>query len=257
MRILVIGDVTSQRGIEHLCKNLWKYRKEQRIDFGVVNGENASFISGIVSEQADELLRAGADVITGGNHTLRAKGITKLLEERCEVLRPINFGDAAPGSGYGIFDADGYRVLVINALGIVNVEPRLDSPFAYIDRALSECEGRYDIAVLDIHAEATGEKLAIGHAYDGRISAIFGTHTHVPTADMQILPGGSGYVTDVGMCGESGGILGMDAAVVVEKMRTRLPLYFKPANGEVLADGVIFDIDTSTGKANAVERVKF
>lgn len=257
MRILVIGDVTSQRGVEHLCKNLWKYRRENRIDFCVVNGENASFISGIAPDQAEELLRSGADVITGGNHTLRAKGVQRLLEERGEVLRPVNFGDCAPGLGYGIFDADGYRVLVISALGIVNVEPRLDSPYGYIDRVLAECAGKYDASVLDIHAEATGEKLAIGYAYDGKINVIFGTHTHVPTADLQILPRGTGYVTDVGMCGESGGVLGMDADIVVERMRTRLPIYFKPASGEVVADGAIFDVDMSTGMTKAVERVKF
>ena len=257
MRILAIGDVTSQRGVEHLSKNLWKFRKENRIDFCVVNGENASFISGIVAEQADELVRGGADVITGGNHTMRAKGAMGLFEQRCEVLRPVNFGDGAPGAGFGIFDAQGYRVLVINALGIVNVEPRLDSPYSYIDRVLSELDGRYDLAVLDIHAEATGEKLAIGYAYDGKINVIFGTHTHVPTADMQILPGGTGYVSDIGMCGESGGVLGMDPEIVVERMRTRLPIYFKPASGEVVADGVIFDVDVSTGRVKTVERVKF
>ena len=257
MRILAIGDVTSQRGVEHLSKNLWKFRKENKIDFCIVNGENASFISGIVAEQADELLRGGADVITGGNHTKRAKGAFSLLEQRSEVLRPVNFGDSVVGNGYGIYDAQGYRVLVISALGIVGVEPRLDSPFGYIDRVLAECDGRYDLAVLDIHAEATGEKLAIGYAYDGKINVIFGTHTHVPTADMQILPCGTGYVTDVGMCGESGGILGMDPEIVVERMRTRLPIYFKAASGDASADGVIFDVDISTGRVKTVERVKF
>ena len=256
MKILAIGDVTSPRGVEHLCKNLWKYRKEKGIDFCVVNGENASFISGIAAEQAEELLRSGADVITGGNHTMHAKGASRFLEEMREVLRPVNYGDAAPGRGYDIFDASGYRVLIINALGIVGVEPRLDSPFVYIDRVLSECRGKYDLAVLDIHAEATGEKLAIGHAYDGKINVIFGTHTHVPTADMQVLPKGSGYVSDLGMCGESGGILGMDSEIVVERMRTRLPIYYKPASGDVVADGVIFDVDTSTGAVKTVERVK-
>ena len=257
MRILAIGDVTSQRGVEHLSKNLWKFRKENKIDFCIVNGENASFISGIVAEQADELLRGGADVITGGNHTMRAKGAFSLLEQRSEVLRPVNFGESVVGNGYGIYDAQGYRVLVISALGIVGVEPRLDSPFGYIDRVLAECDGRYDLAVLDIHAEATGEKLAIGYAYDGKINVIFGTHTHVPTADMQILPRGTGYVTDVGMCGESGGILGMDPEIVVERMRTRLPIYFKAASGDASADGVIFDVDISTGRVKTVERVKF
>ena len=257
MKILVIGDVTSPRGADHLCERLWKFREQKKIDFCVVNGENAAFITGISPELADRLIRGGADAITGGNHTLRAKGVQRLLEERREVLRPVNFGDVAPGCGYGIFDADGYRVLVISALGIVNLEPRLDSPYAYIDRVLDECAGEYDVSVLDIHAEATGEKLALGYAYDGRINVIFGTHTHVPTADLQVLPRGTGYVTDVGMCGESGGVLGMDAETVVEKMRTRLPIYFKPASGEVVADGVIFDVDVTEKRVKTLGRVKF
>jgi len=257
MKILVIGDVTSPKGVEHLTKNLWRYRKEKGIDFCIVNGENASFICGISGELAEELLLSGADVITGGNHTLHAKNIDSVLDSRCEILRPINYGDSAAGSGYGIFDAQGYRVLVINALGIVNIEPRLDSPYPYIDRLLCELEGRYDLCVLDFHAEATGEKLALGYAYDGKINVIFGTHTHVPTADEQILPLGSGYISDVGMCGESGGILGMDAEVVVRKMRTRLPIRFKAASGECVANGAIFDYDFASRRVVALERVKF
>lgn len=257
MRILAIGDVTSARGVEHLKRNLWRFREEKRIDFCVVNGENASFISGIVREQAEELLRSGADCITGGNHTMNARGAEAMLEEFPEVLRPINYGDSVSGRGYGIFDAMGYRILVINALGIVGVEPRLDNPYTFIDKALAECEGDYDLAVLDIHAEATGEKLAVGYAYDGKVGVIFGTHTHVPTADAMVLPNGSGYVTDLGMCGESGGVLGMDSSTVVEKMRTRLPIRFKAAAGEPTADGVIFDYDMSAKRVVALERVKF
>ena len=257
MRILAMGDVTSPLGIEHLKRNLWKFREENKIDFCVVNGENAGFISGITAEQAEELLRSGADVITGGNHTMHARNAERLLDEFPEVLRPINYGESVLGRGYGIFDAQGYRVLVISALGIVNIEPRLDSPYDYIDRALSECSGEYDVAILDIHAEATGEKLALGYAYDGRINIIFGTHTHVPTADTMILPAGTGYVTDVGMCGETGGVLGMDTQTVIERMRTRLPIRFKAAVGEPSADGVIFDFDLTEKRVVTVERVKF
>ena len=179
------------------------------------------------------------------------------MEENPEMLRPINFGDAAPGRGYTILDANGYRLLVINAMGNVHIEPNLDSPFAAIDRALKNEAGNYDFSILDIHAEATGEKLAVGYAFDGRINVIFGTHTHVKTADLQILPNGTGYITDVGMCGESGGIIGMDAATVVERMRTHLPLPFKAAEGVCRADGVIFTLDTSSGRVTEVESVEF
>ncbi len=257
MKILVIGDVTSPSGIEHLKRNLWKFREQNKIDFCVVNGENASFITGISPELAEVLLRAGADCITGGNHTLRNRKTYTYLDDTAEILRPVNFGDDAPGRGYTILDCNGYRMLVINALGRVHMDPMLDSPFTHIDRVLRECEGRYDFAILDIHAEATGEKMAVGYAYDGKINIVFGTHTHVKTADGMVLPCGTGYITDVGMCGESGGILGMDAETVVLRMRSNLPHSFKSASGKCHADGVIFTLDTASGRVTGVEPVGF
>lgn len=257
MKILVIGDVTSPSGIEHLKRNLWKFREKNGIDLCVVNGENASFVTGISAELAEILLRSGADCITGGNHTLRNKRAYTYLDDTSEILRPLNFGDDAPGHGYTIIDCLGYRVMVINALGRVNMTPVLDSPFTHIDKLLVSENGNYDFAILDIHAEATGEKLAIGYAYDGKINVIFGTHTHVQTADRRILPNGSGYISDVGMCGESEGILGMDAETVVLRMRSNLPHNFKAASGKCHADGVIFTIDTSTGRVSDIVSVGF
>ena len=257
MKILVIGDVTSPEGIAHLKNNLWKKRAELGIDLCIVNGENAAFITGISPELAEELLQGGADVITGGNHTMQNKSIYTMLDESEALVRPINFGDGAPGRGYTIVDAAGYRVMVINAMGNVHVEPTLDLPFSYIDRALKREEGKYDVSVLDIHAEATGEKLAVGYAYDGKINVIFGTHTHVQTADEKILPGGTGYITDVGMCGESDGILGMDAATIVERMKTRLPIRYKAASGTPVADGVVFTVDTTHKKVTDIKRIRF
>ncbi len=257
MKILAIGDVTSPEGIEHLSKNLWKFREKEKIDFCVVNGENSSFVTGISPLLADKLLLAGADCITGGNHTMHNKLAWSYLEEKNEMLRPINFGDSAPGHGYALLDANGYRMLVINAMGNVHIEPNLDSPFPYIDRVLDRLKGKYDFAVLDIHAEATGEKLAVGYAYDGKINVIFGTHTHVPTADAQVLPHGSGYVTDIGMCGESGGIIGMDAEVIVERMRSHLPHKFTAAKGAPRAEGAVFDLDTASGKVKEVKLISF
>lgn len=257
MKILVIGDVTSPRGVLHLCDKLWKFREKNKINFCVVNGENASFITGISADLAEKLVRAGADVITGGNHTMQNKLAYTALDERGELLRPLNFGDSAPGHGWTIREtSDGYRALVLNAMGNVHIEPCLDNPYPYIDRALKEAKGKYDVAILDIHAEATGEKMAIGYAYDGTINIVFGTHTHVPTADQRVLPNGTGYVTDVGMCGESGGVLGMDAECVVSRMRSRLPVKFAPSKGDCEADGVVFTFDTSSRRVTAVERVK-
>lgn len=257
MRILAIGDVTSPQGLMHLAKNLWKYREKNKIDFVIVNGENASFITGISEEGAVKLLRGGADCITGGNHTLRNRKVYTYIEEERAMLRPINFGDRAPGRGYTILDVAGYAVLVISAMGIVNIEPRLDSPYGYIDKVLSDEAGKYDVAILDIHAEATGEKLALGYAYDGKINIVFGTHTHVPTADERILPNGTGYITDIGMCGESEGVLGMDPQVVVERQRTALPIPFQVASGEPKADGAIFDFDMKTKRVIKIERISF
>ena len=257
MRILAIGDITSPAGVEHLTASLWKFREKNRIDLAVVNGENAAFVTGISPELAERLLRGGADVITGGNHTLRNKAAYTYLDECSEIIRPVNFGDGAPGRGYTIVEAAGYRVLVINAMGSVHMDPTLDSPFSYIESVLSRESGCYDVSVLDIHAEATGEKLAVGYAFDGKINVIFGTHTHVQTADGQILPHGSGYITDVGMCGESGGILGMDKDVVVKRMTSHLPHKFVAAPGPCVANGVIFDFDTSKKRVVAVTPVSF
>ena len=146
-------------------------------------------------------------------------------------------------------------MLVINAMGNVNIQPILDNPYGYIDRVLAREKGRYDFAILDIHAEATGEKVAIGHAYDGLINIVFGTHTHVPTCDEVVLPHGTGYITDVGMCGESGGVLGMEVESVIAQMRNRTPPKFKAADGPCKATGAIFDLSTSSGKVVSIERV--
>lgn len=257
MRVLAIGDVTSPGGVAHLEKHLWRVRRENKIDFCIVNAENASVVFSYTPEQAERLLMAGADVLSGGNHTMRQRASLGMLEENEALLRPINFGDGAPGRGYTILPVGGLRVMVLCAMGNVHIEPTLDAPFSFIERALERESGRYDIAILDIHAEATGEKLAVAYAFDGRISAVFGTHTHVPTADLRILPGGTGYVSDLGMCGESGGILGMEAQGVVKKMRSHLSDRFVPATGAVQADGVIFDIDEASGHTVSLCRIFF
>ncbi len=257
MKVLAIGDVTGPGGIAHLEDNLYRVIREEQIDFCIVNAENASFINGVSREGAEALLLAGADVISGGNHTMRGPRIYEKLDEESRILRPINFGEGAPGHGASVIDTGKYRVLSINAMGCVHIEPPLDSPYAYIERALAAHSGEYDFAVLDIHAEATGEKLALAHYFDGRINVIFGTHTHVPTADGAILPKGTGYITDLGMCGESGGILGMEPESVIYKMKTHMPGKFRPATGRVEADGVIFTLDDKTKRATSVRRIKF
>ena len=257
MRILAIGDITSPGGVAHLEKHLWRVRRENGVDLCIVNAENAAGVFSYTPEQAERLLMAGADVLSGGNHTMHQKASYRMLEENAALLRPINYGGEVIGRGYTFVEACGYRVMVICAMGNVNIQPALDAPFDYIERALSREAGSFDLAVLDIHAEATGEKLAVAYAFDGRLAAVFGTHTHVPTADLRILPGGTGYVSDLGMCGESGGILGMEPAGVVRKLRTHLPERFVPATGEVVADGVIFEIDAARGCTKSLRRISF
>lgn len=257
MKILMIGDVTDPSGVQYLKERLWDVRRRYGIDFVAVNAENASFIGGADQVLAETLLEAGADVLTGGNHTMQRLSVHAFLDSDDRMLRPLNYPAAVPGRGYTILDAQGYRMLVLNAMGTVHMEPTLDNPFYAIDRVLAREEGRYDFAMLDFHAEAAGEKGAIAHYFDGRIQIIAGTHTHVPTADMQILPKGAGFVTDLGMCGPSGGVLGINADVIIERSMLHLPKKYEAATGAVSADGVIFTLDTGSKKVTALERIKF
>ena len=257
MKILMVGDVTDPTGVAHLKEHLWEVRRRYGIDFVSVNAENASFIGGADQILAETLLDAGADVLTGGNHTMQRMSVHAFLENDDRMLRPLNYPADVPGRGYTILDAQGYRMLVLNVMGNVHMEPTLDNPFYGIDRVLAREEGRYDFAMLDFHAEAAGEKGAIAHCFDGRIQIIAGTHTHVPTADMQILRGGTGFVTDLGMCGPTGGVLGIKADVIIERSKLHLPRKYEAAEGPIFADGVIFTLDTASKKVTAVERIRF
>ena len=256
LRYMAIGDVTSAKAAQALARALWDIRKQYRIDFVAVNAENAGFIVGPSRETADLLLSGGADVLTGGNHTLQNTSLHTALENDTRLLRPANYPDTAPGQGYTILDAKGYRVLVANFLGRVHMDPPLDSPFAAADRILAREEGRYDFAFFDLHAEATGEKTAFAAYLDGRVTAVYGTHTHVPTADTCVLQGGTGYVTDLGMCGADGGILGISKETVLDRYLSGLPTRFAPAEGDFYADAVIFSVNESAGKTVSVERVR-
>ncbi len=254
IRLLAIGDVVTPSAADYLSRTLWQYRKQENIDFVIVNGENASFLGGISGDAAEKLLAGGADCITGGNHTLQTRSAFRLLEESEALVRPLNYPDAAPGSGYTILDARGVRILVLSALGCVYMEAGIPDPLPMIERILDREVGRFDLAVLDLHAEATGEKLTVAHALDGRVSAIFGTHTHVPTADEQILPRGTGYISDVGMCGHSGGILGVRSEIMIERSRTHIRTPYAPAEGKIFANAVLFDLDEASGRCLRVTR---
>lgn len=256
MNILAIGDVTEPRAAEALSSRLWEFRRRERIDFVLVNAENAGFIMGPDPDLARLLLDGGADVLTGGNHTLQRQSLHGMLENDSRLIRPLNYPPEVPGMGYTILPANGYRILVMNAQGRVEMEP-LDCPFHAVDRVLEREAGNYDFSILDFHAEATGEKLAMGHYLDGRVSIVYGTHTHVPTADEQILPRGTAYQTDIGMCGPRDGILGMAPESILRRFVTRLPERYAPATGEIAVQGTVFSLSESDGRVHELRRVTF
>ena len=257
MKILALGDVVGEKALNHLEKTLWQKRKELKIDLVLANGENVCDIHGLSPRTGEALLAAGVDLITSGNHIFDRRDAYTFLQDSTAVVRPCNYPGECPGEGSRVITSpEGWRVLVINVSGCVFMDA-LDDPFRAVERELQQNARRYDLAVMDIHAEATSEKLALARYFDGRFAAIFGTHTHVPTADTRILPNGTGYVTDLGMTGPVESILGVTPADVIERMRTHMPRRFTVADGEGRAQGVIFDINPVTGRANAVSRVEF
>ena len=239
MRILAIGDVVGDRAVSYLEEHLWDVRRANRVDFVVANGENAAEIRGLNAAQAARLLAAGVDAITLGNHTYGQKDLYPVLEAERRIVRPANFPPQAPGMGYTILPSDGGRVLVMNVCGRVFMEAYAD-PFATVEKILRREAGNYDVSLLDVHAEATSEKLAIAHSFDGKIDVVFGTHTHVPTADEQILPRGTAYQSDLGMTGPVDGILGVSTEAVLEKFRSLMPVRFSTSAGTVRANATLF-----------------
>ncbi|MCI8331567.1 MAG: YmdB family metallophosphoesterase [Clostridiales bacterium] len=256
MNILAIGDIVSPAAIDYLEEHLWAFRKTKQIDFVIANAENASTGNGLLPDDAQRILYAGADLLTGGNHIFRKHALYAMLEQDHRIIRPANLPARMPGCGYTLANIDGYKVLVINVLGRVFMDPA-ECPFDAIDAILSREEGNYDFAALDIHAESTSEKIALARYFDGRIAMIFGTHTHVATADEQILPNGSGYITDLGFSGVQDSILGVKSDIIINRYRTHLPARFDFAAGTVLIHGALFDIVPDTGRCQAIERVRF
>ncbi len=257
LRILFLGDIVGSIGVDYLSKQrlLSRIIKDRAIDFTIANGENASNGNGLARDVADRILEAGADVITSGNHIWRRRETADLLDDRDNILRPANYPAAAPGSGYGIYSVNGRSLLVINLIGRTFMEP-VDSPFAAADKILSREAGRYDAVFVDFHAEATSEKLALAHYLDGRASAVIGTHTHVATADASVLPHGTGYQTDAGMCGSHSGILGVKTDCIIKRFTLGIPTVHEPSLDMLEAHGVIVEIDQN-GKCALIESITF
>lgn len=254
MRILAVGDVVGKPGLAYLKRRLRRLCQTHQVDFVIVNGENAAGV-GITPEQADEIFDAGADVVTLGNHVWNKRQIVPYLEDNRYLLRPANLAPQLPGEGWGIYDACGWRVLVMNLIGRCEMAFGPDNPFLAADKILRSAAGEYDIAVCEIHAGATSEKLAMGFYLDGRCAAVYGTHTHVQTADERINPQGTGYITDIGMTGPIWSVLGVKPDQSVAMFRGDLTEHFQSAEGECALGGVLFEIDPSTGLCRGVTRI--
>lgn len=255
IRILAVGDVVGPTAATLLSKKLWQLRAEYGAHMAVVNAENACFGNGLDAPTAKALLSGGADVLTSGNHIWHKKDIKEYMKHTEQLLRPCNYPPECPGSGYTTVNIEGYRILVINVLGTIFMES-LECPFRSVDKILKREEGTYDIALLDVHAEATSEKLALARYFDGRINAVWGTHTHTQTSDTRVLPNGTGFITDLGMTGPENSILGIKNEIIIEKLTQKMPVRFEIAEGDIEMDAALFTIDSDNGKTLSVEGIR-
>lgn len=251
-KILAVGDVVGEPGLNYLAKHLRKIKRELGVDFCIVNGENAASI-GLSPKHAEEIFDAGADVITLGNHTWGRRDICAYLDDNRSILRPANFAPNLPGCGWGRFACGRDEIAVVNLIGRCNMNFTADNPFTKIESILQELG---DVPVfIDFHAEATSEKLALGFMLDGRVSAVFGTHTHVPTADARILPKGTGYVSDLGMTGPFNSVIGVRPEQSIDMFCGQLTSRFEPAPGPCCLNAVLFTLDYQTKLCKNAERI--
>lgn len=251
-RVLCVGDVVGNPGLNEIRRNLRKLIHKTNADFTVVNGENAAVV-GITPDQAEQIFDAGADIITLGNHTFSKREIVPYMEDNRRILRPANYAPQTPGEGVCVVDTNAGDVAVIDLIGRVNMDYTPDNPFLQVEKVLKNITAK--IILVEFHAEATSEKLALGYMLDGRISALWGTHTHVPTADVSVLPKGTGYVTDLGMTGPKYSVLGIRPELSYNRFRGDLPERYRWADGETKMEAVLFTIDSETGLCKSAERV--
>ncbi|MHA6344498.1 TIGR00282 family metallophosphoesterase [Roseivivax sp. CAU 1761] len=260
MRTLFLGDVMGRAGREAVAAHLPRLKSEWKVDFAVVNGENASNGMGLTADHARFLLEAGADCLTLGDHAFDQKDMLSFVESEPRIIRPLNFAKGAPGRGHRVFtDARGRKILVLQVLGQVFMKRPFDDPFSAVEPVLKAhpLGGQAQAILVDMHCEATSEKMAMGHYCDGRASLVVGTHTHIPTADAQILPGGTGYLTDAGMCGDYDSVIGMEKTEPLRRFITGMPkARFQPALGEATLSGVLVESDDRTGRAVSVQMVR-
>jgi hypothetical protein len=253
VKLLFVGDVVGGIGRRTLAALLPGIRDAHEPDFVVVNGENAAGGVGITQKTARELLETGADAITLGNHAFRHREVYELLDHETRIVRPANYPKGSPGRGHTVVERDGTRLGVVNLSGMLYLDA-VRSPFADADAALSDLSGRTDAVLIDMHAEATSEKVAMGWHVDGRATACVGTHTHVPTADARVLPGGTAYVTDVGMTGPRGGVIGVKRELALERFLTMTNIRFETADEDPWLNGILVEADAD-GRATHVEQL--
>ncbi|SDI95333.1 TIGR00282 family metallophosphoesterase [Natribacillus halophilus] len=254
MRLLFVGDVVGRPGRNMLESHLPQLKKRYKPQVTIVNGENAASGKGITEKIYKSMLGFGAQVVTLGNHTWARNDIFAFINEEPNLIRPINYPPGVPGNGQTSVNVNGQELVVINAMGRIFMEA-IDSPFQALDKAVDEARKRTPFVFVDFHGEATSEKQAMGWFLDGRASAVIGTHTHIQTADERILPGGTAYLTDVGMTGPYDGIIGMERDEVMKKMQTALPAKFEVAQGRTQLNAAFMDIDDRTGNAVKIERI--
>ena len=254
MRILAIGDIVGEVGVKKVKSCLKTIKEKESIDFVIVNGENAADGMGITEKIFNELMNLGVNVITMGNHTWGKKDIFKFIENK-HLLVPANYNRNVPGNRYGIYECRGKKIAVVNLIGRVDVNILSENPFMAIDDVIAQIKNDVDIIIVDFHAEATAEKIAMGYYLDGRVNAVFGTHTHVQTADEQILEKGTAYITDIGMTGAKKSVIGMNVEASIKRFVTTLPERYKAADGEAMLNGCIFEINDETCRSMSVKRI--
>ena len=251
-KVLAVGDVVGDPGMERIRRSLRYLKRKAQADFVIVNGENAAVV-GMTPQQAEDIFDAGADIITLGNHTFAKREIVPYMEDNRRILRPYNYAPQTPGEGFCVVDTKAGDVAIIDLIGRVNMDYTPDNPFLQVEKILKNIHSK--IILVEFHAEATSEKLALGYMLDGRISALWGTHTHVPTADVSVLPKGTGYVTDLGMTGPKYSVLGIRPELSYNRFRGDLPERYRWADGETKMEAVLFTIDSETGLCKSAERV--
>ena len=254
MKVLAVGDIVGEAGVRKLKGILPDLKKSDEIDFVVTNGENAAGGMGLLERNFKDLLEAGTDVVTMGNHTWGKKDIFKFIDHS-QLLRPANYPKGVVGKGLGIYECKGKKIAVMNLMGRVDLNILTENPFVMAKEMVDELQGKVDMIFIDFHAEATAEKIAMGRFLDGKITALWGTHTHVQTADEQILPNGTAYITDLGMTGPKDSVIGMDISASLKRFETTLPEKYKLAEGECILNAVEFEIDDETNKVTEVKRI--